>query len=263
MAVNDRTAFSRQLAARWCTATSVLMSASSILRRLLCRGLCARVPLYRIPLTAKHRRLRLQWAHEHRAWQADWYQVVFSDESRFNLWDHDGRIRVRRYAGERCLPECVIERHSGLTAKVIVWGAISYPGRSNLLRIESNLNSNRYVREVLQPEVIPFLQCIPGAIFQKDNAGPHVGKTVRNFCSAQHVQFLPWPTYSLDMSPVEHVWDLVDSGDLVDSLDLIAGDLRPAGSKDEILLRIQAIWNSLLRADIQNMFDSNVDFLKS
>ncbi|GFW39801.1 uncharacterized protein TNCV_2419671 [Trichonephila clavipes] len=26
----------------------------------------------------------------------------------------DGRIRVRRYAGERCLPEGVIERHSGL-----------------------------------------------------------------------------------------------------------------------------------------------------
>ncbi|GFY35728.1 uncharacterized protein TNCV_4841041 [Trichonephila clavipes] len=32
-----------------------------------------------------------------------------SDESRFNLWDHDGRIRVRRYAGECCLAECVIE----------------------------------------------------------------------------------------------------------------------------------------------------------
>ncbi|GFV97798.1 transposable element Tc1 transposase, partial [Trichonephila clavipes] len=175
MAVNDRTAFSRQLAARWCTATRVLMSASSILRRLLCRGLCARVPLYRIPLTVNHRRLRLQWAHEHRAWQADWYQVVFSDESRFNLWDHDGRIRVRRYAGERCLPECFIERHSGLTAKVIVWGAISYPDDPICYEL------------------------------RKDNAGPHVGKTVRDFCSAQHMQFLPWPTYSLDMSPVEHV----------------------------------------------------------
>ncbi|GFU75611.1 uncharacterized protein TNCV_2863261 [Trichonephila clavipes] len=36
------------------------------------------------------------------------------------LWDHDGRIRVRRYAGERCLSECVIERHSGLTSGVMV-----------------------------------------------------------------------------------------------------------------------------------------------
>ncbi|PRD27150.1 UNVERIFIED_CONTAM: hypothetical protein NCL1_36157 [Trichonephila clavipes] len=83
------------------------MSTLSICRRLLHHGLRAKVPLYRIPLTTIDRRLHLQWAHEHRAWQADWHQVVFSDESRFNLGNHDGRIRVRRYAGEHCLPECV------------------------------------------------------------------------------------------------------------------------------------------------------------
>ncbi|PRD36434.1 UNVERIFIED_CONTAM: hypothetical protein NCL1_08731 [Trichonephila clavipes] len=60
----------------------------------------------------------------------------FSDESRFNLWDHDGRIRVRRYTGEHCLPECVIEQHSSQTPGVMVWSAISYHGQSNLLRIE-------------------------------------------------------------------------------------------------------------------------------
>ncbi|GFT70435.1 HTH_Tnp_Tc3_2 domain-containing protein [Trichonephila clavipes] len=53
------------------------MSASSIRRRLLLRGLRAGVPLYRIPLTANHRRLRLQWAYEHSAWQADWHKVIF------------------------------------------------------------------------------------------------------------------------------------------------------------------------------------------
>lgn len=248
MAVNDRTASSRQLAAHWSTATGVQLSASSIRRRLLRRGLRARVPLYRIPLTANHRRLRRQWALEHRDWRADWHQVVFSDESRFNLWTHDGRVRVRRYAGQRCLPECIIERHSGRTPGVMVWGAISYHGRSNLLRIEGNLNSNRYVREVLQPEVVPFLQGIPGAIFQQDNARPHVARTVRDFCSAQHMQLLPWPAYSPDMSPIEHVWDMVGRR--------LARDPRPAVSKDELWLRIQAIWNSLPQADIQNLFDS-------
>ncbi|GFW10143.1 transposable element Tc1 transposase [Trichonephila clavipes] len=62
----------------WSTAAGVLLSASSIRRRLLHRGLRARVPL-----TANHRWLRLQRAHEHRAWQ-----VVFSYESRFNRRDH-------------------------------------------------------------------------------------------------------------------------------------------------------------------------------
>ncbi|GFT22366.1 transposable element Tcb2 transposase [Trichonephila clavipes] len=72
-------------------------SVSSIRQRLLHRGLRARVPLYGIPLTANHQWQRLQWAHEHRAWQTHWPQVVFLDESRFNLWDHDGRIHVRCY----------------------------------------------------------------------------------------------------------------------------------------------------------------------
>ncbi|GFW62199.1 HTH_Tnp_Tc3_2 domain-containing protein [Trichonephila clavipes] len=100
---------SRQLEARWSTATGVLMSTSLIHRCLLHRGMRARVHLYRIPLTVSNLRLRLQWAHEHRARLADWHQVVFSNESCFNLQNHECRIRVRRYTGERCLPECVIE----------------------------------------------------------------------------------------------------------------------------------------------------------
>ncbi|GFU72052.1 transposable element Tc1 transposase [Trichonephila clavipes] len=68
-------------------------------------------------------------AHEHRDWQADWHQVVFSDESRFNLWAHDGRICVRRNGGECCIPWCVNERHSGLTPETMDWGVISYHGR--------------------------------------------------------------------------------------------------------------------------------------
>ena len=59
LAVNECTASFRQLAARWSTAIDVLMPASSTCRRLLHRGLRAKVPFYSIPLTANHRRLRL------------------------------------------------------------------------------------------------------------------------------------------------------------------------------------------------------------
>lgn len=248
MARTDRTASSRQLAAQWSIATGVSLCASSIRRRLLQRGLRARTPLYRIPLTLNHRRLRLQWANQHRDWRADWQHVVFSDESRFNLWYHDGRIRVRRYAGERHLPECIIERHSGRTPGVMVWGAIAYHGRSQLLRIVGNLNSNRYISEVLQPQAVPFLQSLPGAVFQQDNARPHIARTVQSFFATRQVQLLPWPAYSPDMSPIEHVWDFVGRR--------LARDPRPVASADELWVRIQTIWNALPQADIQNLFDS-------
>ncbi|GFT26666.1 transposable element Tcb2 transposase [Trichonephila clavipes] len=141
------------------------------------------------------------------------------------------------------IPEWVIKRHRGIISRVVVWDVISYHGRSNLLRIEGNFNRSRYVREVLQHEVVLFLQDNPGVIFQQDNACPHVAKTVQDFCSAQHMQLLPWPAYSPDMSPIEHVGNLVGQR--------FARDQRPAASKEELLLRIQAI--CLPKADIQNL----------
>ncbi|GFX16601.1 transposable element Tcb1 transposase [Trichonephila clavipes] len=62
------------------------------------------------------------------------------------------------------------------------------------------------------------------------------------------MQLLPWPYYLTDMLLIEHEWDLVGSH--------LTRDPSPAESQDELLLRIQAIWNSLPQAYIQNLFDS-------
>ena len=99
---------------------------------------------------------------------------------------------------------------------------------------------------MLQPAVFPFLQGIPGNIFLQDNARPSVAKTVRDSCSAQHIQLLPWLAFSSDMSPQK--WDLVGRR--------LARDTGSASLKDEFYLCIQAIWHSLPQADIQNLLDS-------
>ncbi|GFW80419.1 transposable element Tcb1 transposase [Trichonephila clavipes] len=201
MVVNDRTASSRQLATHWSSVTGVLMSASSIRRRLLHRGMGARVLLYRIPLTANHRRLRLQWAHEHRSWQA-----VFSDESRFNMWDHDGCIHVRLYVGEHCLPECVIERYSALTPPEL-WLEVRFRILDDPicyeLRVISILTGTSVKCYI--PKSFSSFKASLELSFSRVVHAHMLQKTVRNFCSAQHMQLLSWPTYSPDMSPIEHV----------------------------------------------------------
>ncbi|GFW52739.1 uncharacterized protein TNCV_2393191 [Trichonephila clavipes] len=59
-------------------------------------------PLRVLPLTPTHRRLRLEWCRTRRNWTAaEWNQVVFSDESRFNLSSDDNLVRVWRPRGER------------------------------------------------------------------------------------------------------------------------------------------------------------------
>ncbi|GFX91605.1 transposable element Tcb1 transposase [Trichonephila clavipes] len=59
-------------------------------------------PFRALPLTQKHRQLRLQWCQARSKWNVtDWQKVAFSDESRFVLGTDDNRVRVWRRPGER------------------------------------------------------------------------------------------------------------------------------------------------------------------
>ena len=91
MTVTDRTASSTVLSRRWSIETGLDLFASTVRRRLLRAGLVTRMPLYRLSLSRDHQRLRLQWARERLHWHAEWRNVVFSDQSRFNLSYNGGR----------------------------------------------------------------------------------------------------------------------------------------------------------------------------
>ncbi|GFX12180.1 transposable element Tcb2 transposase [Trichonephila clavipes] len=71
--------------------------------------------------------------------------------------------------------------------------------------MRGTLTGQRYVDDILRPHVGPFLNGLPGAIFQQDNARPHTARVAQDFLC--HFQTFPWPARFPDLSPVEHVWD--------------------------------------------------------
>ena len=56
---------------------------------------------------------------------------------------------------------------------------------------------------------MPFI-CRHHIKFQRHNARPYVARICTQFLEAENVTVLPWPAYSPDMSPMEHVWDALD-----------------------------------------------------
>ncbi|GFX12226.1 transposable element Tcb1 transposase [Trichonephila clavipes] len=92
MAVEDRSVTSRTVAQHIESVTHYSVSARTIRRRLQQSGLSARLPLLGSPLTQNHRRLRHQWCDERRMGEAEWNEVVLTDESRICLQHHDGLI---------------------------------------------------------------------------------------------------------------------------------------------------------------------------
>ncbi|GFT24225.1 transposable element Tcb2 transposase [Trichonephila clavipes] len=135
----------------------------------------------------------------------DWQKVVFNDESRFVLGTDNNRVWVWRHPGERYNSSHTVLRHTACTAGVMVWGAIAYDSGFTLIVMRGTLMGQRYVDDILRPHVGPFLNGLPGAIFQQDNACPHTARVAQDFLC--HFQTLPWPARSPNLPPVEHVWD--------------------------------------------------------
>ncbi|GFU82875.1 transposable element Tcb1 transposase [Trichonephila clavipes] len=88
-------------------------------------------------------------------------------------------------------------------------GGIGYHSRTPLVRVAGTLNNQRYISEVLEPVVLPYLQGLATAIFKQDNARLHVARIVQRFFVNHQIELLPRLARSLDLSPIENMWSMV------------------------------------------------------
>ncbi|UYV65712.1 hypothetical protein LAZ67_3005199 [Cordylochernes scorpioides] len=251
----DRRILRQTVAAPQATCTAILqhvqdtldlsISTRTISRRLVANGLHSYRPLRRLPLTPPNRRQRLEWCRARSTWMTEWHRVVFSDESRFCLSSDSRRVRVWRRRGERSNPAAIVERPTVRQRGIMVWGAIAYDSRSPLLCIQGTMTAQRYVDDVLRPVTFPYLQGVPNALYQQDNARPHTACISQQ--ALQDVQMLPWPPYSPDLSPIEHVWDIIGRR---------LHALPQPRSEDELWQMVEREWRAIPQDAIRTLIDS-------
>ncbi|GFV85207.1 transposable element Tcb1 transposase [Trichonephila clavipes] len=106
----------------------------------------------------------------------------------------------------------------------------------------------RYISEVLEPVVLPYLQGLVTDIFQQNNAQPHVSRIVQRFFVNHQIELLPWPSHSPDLSPIENVWSIIASR--------LAQIAPPAATPDQFWHRVEAVWSAVPQEHIQSLFES-------
>ena len=73
--------------------------------------------------------------------------------------------------------------------------------------LQGRVNSSRYITQVVNAVLLPFLRQEGDVLFQQDNARLHTAAATQR--ALRGVQQLPWPERSPDLSPIEHVWDMM------------------------------------------------------
>ncbi len=84
--------------------------------------------------------------------------------------------------------------------------------------------------------------------FQQHNAGPHVARVCTQVLHAQNIHVLPWSAFPPGLSPIEHLWDLLDRG-------IRRREPRPA-TVPQLRLALTQEWMNIPQATITRLVTS-------
>lgn len=229
----------------------VNVSNRTVRRRLKERNLTPKRPAIVPRLLPRHKIQRLHFARNHVNWTVDqWRNVLFSDETRVQLWKPDGRKRVYRRPGERYAACNLVQNVSFGGGSIMLWGGISWEGRTELVEIDIRMNGEYYINTILQEHVLPYIGFVgyDRFLLMHDNARAHAANIVAQYLNDVHITQLDWPPLSADLNPIEHLWDLLKRRIRA----------RNPGPSTLLELRnaLQEEWNNIPQEDIQNLIRS-------
>ncbi|KAG1225891.1 hypothetical protein G6F67_009177 [Rhizopus microsporus] len=204
------------------------------------------------PLLKKsHMEARLKWAKAHKDWtEDDWRRMVFSDETKINVWGSDGCKYFWRRPGDKLQLHHLDLTVKGGAGSVMLWGCMTWDGPGYACAIEDGtMKASDYVH-ILSTTLMDSLNYYgykqEAIYFQQDNDPKHTLKLARawfkeNGFKEEHT--FNWPAQSPDLNPIEHLWHHL-------KLRLSLYEGRAKGVHD-LWSRIEKEWNSFTKEQCQ------------
>lgn len=169
-----------------------------------------RPPLRSVYITENAKILRKNFTDKHIALNTNFNNVLFSDESAFQLGAHKKWVWVDKYN----ITPGMLSQDKKYYPKLMVWGAVGHNFKSSLVFFEGHVNSETYIDNIFFGtdllEAADEHWGVDGWIFQQDNAPSHTSKVTKAVLSELSVTLLEdWPPYSPDLNIIETIWAIM------------------------------------------------------
>jgi len=130
-------------------------------------------------------------------------KVLFSDESIFQLNTQYQKVfHVRGQQKSK-------RRKFNPNSKIMVWGGISYYGKTSLFVVSGTMGSQEYLNllKKRRREILDIFKKRKIWFFQQDGAPSHRPKIIKNYIRRWLTKrLLPHPPQSPDLNPIEKIW---------------------------------------------------------
>ncbi len=203
-------------------------------------------------LSQKNIKARFEFAKTHQYWTSDdWDRVIFSDETKINRFNSDGRTwywsRDPSVLNDHSVQPTV--KHGG--GRILMWGCMTSKGVGYASRIDTTMDQHLY-KSILEDELMQTIDYYDldstKVIFQHDNDPKHTAKSVKEWLKDQEFQTMTWPAQSPDLNPIEHLWSHVKRK-------LNQFESPPKGI-NELWERVQQVWNEIDKETCSNLIRS-------
>lgn len=225
------------------------VSTKTIRRRLHENNLKSRVSIKKPMITAKNKKKRLEFAKNHIDKPISfWKNVIWSDESKFELVGKKRRRKIWRKTGE-----ALLDKHTTKTVKfgggsIMVWGCFSWHSIGNLQKIDGIMDARYYIRilEKNLEESANKMNIGGEYIFMQDNDPKHTAGVTKRYFERKAINLLDWPPQSADLNPIENLWGMLDS------------KVPPSGRTNQNVFfeNLQTAWNELSPNLLQKLVES-------
>ena len=235
------------------------ISYSATLKLLKSMNFQAKVKVKKPLLKKSHKERRLAWAIAHKDWTSDdWRRMVFSDETKVNVFGSDGCKYYWSRPNDTLQPHHLDLTVKGGNGSVMVWGCITYDGPGYACWIhDGTMKAPDYVN-ILSTTLMDSLNYYgykPEDIyFQQDNDPKHTSKLAKEWFASNGFKTdhtFNWSAQSPDLNPIEHVWHHL-------KLKLSAYETKPKGVH-ELWDRIEKEWNTFTAEECRRYIDSMPD----